>query len=246
MASPSVAQRLGKEPVKLRVAGYDVTVKVVAARDGSAAVPQSDFILVDTAGLGAKDPTALLVGGASIDAKALRKAAVSSHVNVRLRSEARQEYADSPLQTGAGRIYAAAVAAGAGLAVLALLLSLLRGAPERSALLARLRTMGLTRRQGRTLLVLEALPPAFLAAVGGALTGWASIALLAPGIDLAGLALATSSTLAPVGSELRADPLSLLLPAVCVVLLAAGVATAQAWWSGRRGAITELRAGDAR
>ncbi|MFI6469281.1 FtsX-like permease family protein [Streptomyces sp. NPDC050516] len=246
VASPSVAQRLGKEPVKLRVAGYDVTVKVVAAQDGSAAVPQSDFILVDTAGLGAKDPTALLVGGTSIDAKALRKAAVSGHANVRLRSEARQEYADSPLQTGAGRIYTAAVAAGAGLAVLALLLSLLRGAPERSALLARLRAMGLTRRQGRTLLVLEALPPAFLAAVGGALTGWASIALLAPGIDLAGLALATSSTLAPVGSELRADPLSLLLPAVCVVLLAALVATAQAWWSGRRGSITELRAGDAR
>ncbi|MGW2812580.1 FtsX-like permease family protein [Streptomyces sp. NPDC001415] len=246
VASPSVAQRLGKEPVKLRVAGYDVTIKVVAAQNGSAAVPQSDFILVDTAGLGAKDPTALLVGGTSIDAKALRKTAVSGHVSVRLRAEARQEYADSPLQNGAGRIYAAAVAAGAGLAVLALLLSLLRGAPERSALLARLRTMGLTRRQGRTLLVLEALPPAFLAAVGGALTGWASIVLLAPGIDLAGLALATSSTLAPVGSELRADPLSLLLPAVCVVLLAAGVAAAQAWWSGRRGSITELRAGDAR
>ncbi|GGU34945.1 FtsX-like permease family protein [Streptomyces violascens] len=246
VASPSVARRLGKEPVKLRVAGYDVTIRVVAAQDGSAAVPSSDFILVDTAGLGAKDPTALLVGGTSIDAKALRKTAVSGHVSVRLQSEARREFADSPLQSGAGRIYAAAVAAGAGLAVLALLLSLLRGAPERSALLARLRTMGLTRRQGRTLLVLEALPPAFLAAAGGALTGWASIVLLAPGIDLAGLALATSSGLAPVGSELRADPLSLLLPAVCVVLLAAGVATAQAWWSGRRGSITELRAGDAR
>ncbi|RCH68538.1 ABC transporter permease [Streptomyces sp. SDr-06] len=246
VASPSVAERLGTQPVKLRVAGYDLTIRVVAARERSAAVPQSDFILVDTAGLGAKDPTALLVGGASVDGKALRQSAESGHATVRLRSEARREFADSPLQTGAGRIYGAAVAAGAGLAALALFLSLLRGAPERSALLARLRTMGLTRRQGRTLLILEALPSALLAAVGGALTGWASIALLAPGIDLAGLALATTSGLAPVGSELRADPVSLLLPAGCVVLLATGAATAQAWWSGRRGSITELRAGDAR
>ncbi|MEU3501991.1 FtsX-like permease family protein [Streptomyces hundungensis] len=246
IASPSVAQRLGKEPVALRVAGYDVRVRVIAAQDASAAVPGSDYLLLDTAGLGAKEPTTLLVGGTSIDAAALRKSAENAHTGVRLRSEARREYASSPLQTGAGRIYAAAVAAGAGLAVLALLLSLLRGAPERSALLARLRTMGLSRRQGRALLVLEALPPAFLAAAGGALTGWASIALLAPGIDLAGLALATTGGLAPVGSELRADPMSLLLPAGCVVLLAAGVAAAQAWWSGRRGSITELRAGDAR
>ncbi|MFG3283933.1 FtsX-like permease family protein [Streptomyces sp. NPDC048111] len=246
IASPSVAQRLGRGPVGLRVAGYDVTVRVIATQDGSAAVPQSDYILVDLAGLGAKDPTTLLLGGASIDAKALRTTAQSGHAGVRLRSEARQEYAGSPLQTGAGHIYAAAVAAGAGLAVLALVLSLLRGAPERSALLARLRTMGLTRRQSRALLVLEALPQAVLAAVGGALTGWASIALLAPGIDLAGLALATTAGLAPVDSPLRTDPASLWLPAGCVVLLAAGVAAAQAWWSVRRGTITELRAGDAR
>ncbi|MFB7742416.1 FtsX-like permease family protein [Streptomyces sp. NPDC056132] len=246
IASPAVAHRLGKEPVTLHVAGKDLAVRVIAVQDRSAAVPQSDFLLLDTAGLGAKYATVLLVGGTSLDGKALREAAAGAHVSVALRSEVRQEYADSPLQTGAGRIYTAAVAAGAGLAALALLLSLLRGAPERSALLARLRTMGLTRRQGRSLLVLEALPSALLAGAGGALTGWASIALLAPGIDLAGLALANTGGLAPVGAELRADPMSLALPAVCVVLLAAGVAAAQAWWSGRRGTITELRAGDAR
>ncbi|MET9361957.1 ABC transporter permease [Streptomyces sp. NPDC006632] len=246
LASPSVAGRLGERPVKLRVAGRDVTVRVSAAQDVSAAAPGIDYLLIDRTPLGPQAPTSLLVGGGSIDAKALRETVAGSHAVARLRSEARREFTDSPLQTGAGRIYGAAVAAGAGYAALALLLALLRGAPERSALLARLRTMGLTRRQGRTLLVLESLPSAFLAAAGGALTGWASIALLAPGIDLAGLALATSSGLAPVGSELRADPVSLVLPAVCVLLLATGVAAAQAWWSGRRGSITELRAGDAR
>ena len=83
------------------------------------------------------------------------------------------------------------MAAGTGYAVLALLLALVRAAPERAALLARLRTMGLTRGQGRRLLVLEALPQALLAAAGGTLTGWATIRLLAPGIDLTSVALAT-------------------------------------------------------
>ncbi|MFE9372523.1 FtsX-like permease family protein [Streptomyces sp. NPDC006711] len=246
LASPSLARLLGPNPVALRVGGKDVTVRVNADHAWSAAVPGTAYLLVDAAGLAAKDPTALLVGGSSLDAKALRATAEHGGATVRLRSQAREAFTDSPLQKGAGRVYGVAVAAGAGFAVLALLLSLLRGAPERSALLARLRTMGLTRRQGRALLVLESLPAAFLAAAGGALTGWASIALLAPGIDLAGLALATTSGLAPVGAELRADPVSLVLPAVCVLLLAAGVAAAQAWWSGRRGSITELRAGDAR
>ncbi|MEV1019264.1 ATP-binding cassette domain-containing protein [Streptomyces sp. NPDC050264] len=58
----------------------------------------------------------------------------------------RARYIDSPPQTGATGIYVAAVAAGAGFAALALLLALARAAPERLALLARLRTMDLTRR----------------------------------------------------------------------------------------------------
>jgi putative ABC transport system permease protein len=135
------------------------------------------------------------------------------------------------------------VAAGAGYAVLALLLSLLRAAPERAALLARLRTMGLTRSQGRRLLVLESLPQAALAAVGGALTGWAAVRLLSPGIDVTTIALAAASS--PDGrAELRTDPWSLAVPTVAVLVVAVGAAAVQAWWSGRRGSVTELRAGD--
>ncbi|MYR56475.1 ABC transporter permease, partial [Streptomyces sp. SID625] len=104
-------------------------------------------------------------------------------VGVELRSAERARFVDSPLQSGAEHIYTAAVAAGTGYAVLALLLALLRSAQERGAMLARLRTMGLTRAQGRRLLVLESLPQAVLAAAGGALTGWATIRLLSPGID---------------------------------------------------------------
>jgi putative ABC transport system permease protein len=184
------------------------------------------------------------VTGGGVSGAALRTAAGGS-AGVTVRAEERARYVDSPLQSGAERIYTAAVAAGAGYAVLALLLSLLRAAPERAALLARLRTMGLTRAQGRRLLVLESLPQALLAAVGGALTGWATIRLLAPGIDLTAIALATAQT--PVGkAELRTDPLSLAVPAIAVLVVAVGVAGVQAWWTGRRGSVRELRAGDAR
>lgn len=85
------------------------------------------------------------------------------------------------------------------------------------------------------------------AAGGGVLVGWATIRLLAPGVDLVRLALAAAPGAAPVDSaSLRADPWSLAVPAAAVVLLAGTVAAVQAWWAGRRGSITELRAGDTR
>lgn len=105
--------------------------------------------------------------------------------------------------------------------------------------------MGLTRAAGRRLLILESLPQAVLAAVGGALTGWATIHLLSPGIDLTAIALPSADP-ASTGAELRTDALSLVIPAAAVLLLAVGTGVGQAWWSGRRGSVRELRAGDAR
>ncbi|MFD5799517.1 FtsX-like permease family protein, partial [Streptomyces diastatochromogenes] len=208
--------------------------------------PRADFLIVNRAGLpeAAARPTTLLLTGAHLDAEALRRAAPAP-VTVQTLAEVRSRYADSPLQTGAGHVYTAAVAAGAGFAVLALLLALLRAAPERAALLARLRTMGLTRAQGRRLLVLESLPQALLAAAGGTLTGWTAIHLLSPGIDLTTIALTTSQT--PAGkATLHPDSWSLTAPAITVVVLAVGVAGVQAWWTGRRGSVRELRAGEGR
>ncbi|MGQ4383299.1 FtsX-like permease family protein [Streptomyces sp. SAS_270] len=249
LASPAVADRYGTRPFPVRLEdGSHVTVRIALVRGLTPAVSGTDFLVVDRAGLGTRParPTALLVTGDHLDGGALRRAA-GAEADVRLRSQARAAYVDSPLQSGAERVYAAAVAAGAGYAVLALLLALVRAAPERTALLARLRTMGLTRAQGRRLLVLEALPQALLAAAGGALTGWAAIRLLSPGIDLTTIALAAATTDAPPGStELRTDTLSLLLPALSVLVLATGTAAGQAWWTGRRGSVRELRAGDSR
>ncbi|WP_078606424.1 FtsX-like permease family protein [Streptomyces violaceorubidus] len=247
LASPTVAERFGNDAFQLRLAdGSVATLRIVLVRDRTPAVYGDEFLVVDRAGLapGAVRPNVLLLTGGDLDAGALHRAADDAGA-VQLRSEKRGTYVDSPLQSGAEHIYTAAVAAGAGYAALALLLSLASTAPERAALLARLRTMGLTRAQGRRLLVLESLPQALPAALGGVLTGWAAVRLLSPGIDLT--TIAVSATTSPAGrAELSADPWSLAVPAVAVLVLAVGVAALQAWWSGRRTAVAELRAGDAR
>ncbi len=247
LASPMVAERFGTAPFPVRMEdGTSVTLRITVVRDRTPAVFRDDFLVVDRAGLSAQAarPTALLLSGDGPDAGALRRAA-GEGTSVHLRSEERARYVDSPLQSGAEHVYTAAVAAGAGYAALALLLSLAGAAPERTALLARLRTMGLTPAQGRRLLVLESLPQAVPAVAGGILTGWAAIRLLSPGIDLTTIALAASST-STGRAQLRTDPWSLAVPAVAVLVLTVGVAAAQAWWSGRRGAVAELRAGDGR
>ncbi|UYQ62169.1 ABC transporter permease [Streptomyces peucetius] len=249
VASPGVAEQLGKKTHRIDSIAGAFTVRVAAVRSRTPAVSSREFLVVDGSRLTHRAPTALLATGSGIDGKALRAAVhgMDDDLTVRLRDEARAAFTDSPLQSGAERIYVAAIAAGAGYAVLALLLSLMQAAPERATLLARLRTMGLTTRQGGQLLGLEALPQALLAAGGGVFVGWATIQLLAPGVDLVRLALAAAPDLAPVDSaSLRADPWSLAVPAAAVVLLAGAVVAVQAWWAGRRGSITELRAGDTR
>ncbi|KPI01571.1 hypothetical protein OK006_1068 [Actinobacteria bacterium OK006] len=249
VASPGLAERLGRAPRRITSLAGDITVRIAAVRSRTPAAPGADFLLVDAAGLTHADPTTLLATGAALDAPALRAAVrgAGKGLTVTSRDEERAALSDAPLQAGAERIYTTAALAGAGYAVLALLLSLLQSAPERAALLARLHTMGLTSRQGRRLLSLDALPQALLAASGGMLAGWATVRLLAPGIDLERLALATAAGRVPVtGASLRTDVWSLLLPAAGTVLLAWAVAVAQAWWAGRRTSITELRTGGMR
>ncbi|MEV8452079.1 FtsX-like permease family protein [Streptomyces sp. NPDC052095] len=248
IASPSVAAALGDGPRDLTTPAGDLRVRVAGTVPRTTVVPDHDFLLVDSAALTRQLTTTLLVAGDPAP-KALRATVreAGKDISVRLRAEERAAFVDTPMQRGARGIYAAAVGAGAGYALLAVLLSLLRTAPERSALLARLRTMGLTPRQARRLLGLESLPQALPAALGGVLVGWATIVLLAPGVDLAGLALFNGpDTAVPDAAPLRPDPWSLTLPALGVVVLTIGAAAAQAWWAGRRGSITELRSGDSR
>ncbi|WP_404817278.1 ABC transporter permease [Streptomyces thermolineatus] len=250
VASPEVAERLGHAPHRIDTNGGPVTVRITAVRPHTPAVPEGDFLLVDAAGLPRPgSATSLLAAGPDLDGAALRTAVrdTGTRLSVTLRSEERAALSDSPLQSGAERIYLWAVAASTGYALLSLVLGMALTAPERAALLARLRTLGMTNRQGRQLLALETLPLALLAAGGGMAVGWAAVRLLAPGIDLDRLALAdTYGATVPAGVVLRADVWSLALPAAATLLLAGSVAVAQAWWAGRRTPTTHLRAGDLR
>ncbi|GLF98861.1 FtsX-like permease family protein [Streptomyces yaizuensis] len=246
LASPAVADRLGGRPVTVGTPDGQFTVRLAGVRTSLPALADN-FVVVDAASLKwPLGPTALMVTGEGLSGPAL-KAAAGGGVSVDLRSAERAGFTDAPVHRGAERIYLAAAATGAGYAVLAVLLSLLRAAPERTALLARLRTMGLTRRQGRWLLVLENLPQTLPAGIGGAVVGWVAITLVAPGVDLAELALTGQGRFDVLGAvRLTPDTGSLLLPAAAVVVVAAGVAALQAWAVTRRTTTTELRVGDTR
>jgi putative ABC transport system permease protein len=262
--SPTLANELRHGRTARITTGLGTSVIRDAGRvSTTSATPGDQFVIISSAQLAAQHPdmakfpqftdaTTLLAMGAPgqrIDAKTLRRVTTTSTtaLTLLLRSEQRAALSDSPLQHGARRIYLAAVAAGAVFSALALLLSLLQAAPQRSTLLARLRTMGMTRRQSRRLVLLEMLPQVLLAAVGGVLVGLAVIPLLGPGIDLRALTFGTGpQDLAPVdfGLGLHADPWSLALPSAGLLILACVVLLAQAWLSGRRRESTELRAGD--
>ncbi|WP_436736888.1 ABC transporter permease [Streptomyces sp. BBFR102] len=246
IASPKTAELLGEGRHSWGGPLGRFTVQVTEVRATTPALPDQEFLLVDGARLPKALPTLVLAAGTGLDNAALKKAAAAggTHTELTLRSSERAALTDSPLQSGAERLYAGAVAAGVAFAALAVLLALLQSASERTALLARLRTMGLSARQGRRLLVLEALPQALLAAVGCVLVGRAAIALMVDGVNLERLALPPGFD--AVAVQLRADSWSLLLPAAGSILLTVAVAATQAWWTARRTAATELRAGDGR
>ncbi|MEZ0090387.1 FtsX-like permease family protein [Streptacidiphilus sp. EB129] len=250
LASPDVAQVLGGAPFPVQDEFGTFEVRVVGTLAGTPA-GRSSFVLAPAAALtalprpqqGADAPTTLLIDG-PVDGAALRavvdRTSGPSLTDVQVRAELLAQLGTDPLQTGAARLYLASVLAAALLCVVAVLLALLQAAPGRSALLARLRTMGLTPRQGYALILVEALPQVLAGVLAGTALGAASIPLLSPAVDLSALVGAT------VDSGLQAEPLPLLLPGAALLLLTVGVVSAEAAVLGRRQIGTELRAGDRR
>ncbi|MEU3574495.1 hypothetical protein AB0E96_39740 [Kitasatospora sp. NPDC036755] len=146
--------------------------------------------------------------------------------------------ADDPVQRAAGRLFWYAGFAAAGFALLAVLLTLLRAAPDRTAVLARLRTMGLRPRQGLALIIAEALPQTLAAAVGGGLVALVAVALLGGAFDLSSLVGAT------VRETLTPAVLPVLLPTVGLTLVVGLGVVVETLVAGRRQIATELRAGE--
>ncbi|WP_416875790.1 hypothetical protein [Kitasatospora sp. SC0581] len=148
------------------------------------------------------------------------------------------QLADDPLQQAAGRLFWYAAPASAGFAVLAVLLTLLRAAPDRTAVLARLRTMGLRPRQGLALIIAEALPRTLAASAGGAGVAVLAAVLLGPAFDLSTLVGAGT------GGSLDPAPLPVLLPTAGLTLVACLGVVLETLVAGRRQIATELRAGE--
>ncbi|WP_282504748.1 hypothetical protein, partial [Streptomyces rhizoryzae] len=235
LVSPGFRTRFGDAPMALQPEFGQLVVRPAVVRRDTPAQPGGDFVVVsarsvarlhpDTYADPATGPATVLLTGPALDPAALRTV-LHDHTpstlptRLTLRSAVRARFADSPLQQGAERLYTAAVAAGAGFAALALLLALLQTAPERTRLLTGLRALGLPPSRGRRLLVLEALPPALLTALGGLLTGTATVHLLAPGTDLTALALPTTSAPTPASPvHPHPDLPSLLLPTLTLLAL---------------------------
>ncbi|MFI8187181.1 FtsX-like permease family protein [Actinacidiphila glaucinigra] len=256
IVSPRLAQQFRKSDAIVQAYSGPTPVRAVAVQDVTPAVTGRDFVIVSAAAMTRAHadkpayllaPTTLFATGPTVDGRGLNALARQSGkgLTLTLRAQERTGFTGSALQTGARRVYLAAVAGAIGYSVLALLLSLLHNAPQRKALLARLRTMGMTSRQRQWLAVLETLPQVLLGALGGILVSLATVSLLRPAVDLTALAFSSRASGADIsGTVLRTDPASLLLPAAGLVVLAGVVLAVQAWLTGRRGEGTELRMGE--
>ncbi|MET9963506.1 hypothetical protein ABZ128_31290 [Streptomyces sp. NPDC006326] len=232
--------------------GEELRAKAVAVVDGTPALPEGRaFVVLPAAAATAQYPKAsrpthwFAVGAVDDDrlhevVRAHVPAAVLDSYRVRTSTGVYAELAGDPLQRSAARLFRASLAGSAGFAVLCVLLTLVRAAPDRAALLARLRTMGLRRRQGLALVLAEALPQAVAAALGGGLLAAAAVALLAPAVDLSTLVGAA----VPTGLRVAVRPV--LGQALGLAALVALAVCAEAVTSGRRQITTELRAGDQR
>lgn len=151
-----------------------------------------------------------------------------------------EAYREAPVTSGLTAMSATAVVLAAALTVLAVVLVLLLGAPARARLLAVLRTLGLTARQGRGLAAWELAPLLVASAVVGGAVGFALPWLLVRTVDLRAM---TGGEQQPA---LATDPLllGLVLGAVLVAVVTATLAAAAV--AARADITRHLRIGEER
>ncbi|WP_152626567.1 ABC transporter permease [Streptacidiphilus carbonis] len=250
LVSADVAATMGSAPMEVQNDFGTFRIRVAGVLD-SVLMGKNPFLLASSEALDAQPhasaaadaPLTLYVTG-PVDGRALRsavsRAAGSTALTVDLRTEALATLHGDRLSDGAATLYLATVLAGAALAVLAVLLSLLQAAPGRAALLVRLRTMGMTPRQGYRLILVEALPQVVAAVLAGTALGLAAVPLLGPSVDLSALVGVT------VDAGLRATALPVLGPGLVLLVLAVAVVVVEAAVIGKRQIGVELRVGDQR
>jgi len=228
------------------VQGYRYQMQVVGPRPSFPTIdPGSIFAIASRSQLKAVHPEPILgpsvafVDAAESDEPALRAAVAASTPLGILESRQAFEraFTDSPvtaaIETG---ILAAAVIAGLYAAVAVAAALALSGA-FRASEVARLRTMGLSRRDGLGLSLLEHGPTVLIAGLGGVALGLGIFVLVEPGLGLDGLI--GSAVDVPFGIDARQ-----IVAILGLVLAAAIVGVLLATWTGRRSApIRALREG---
>ena len=185
--------------------------------------------------LGVSAVNKILITGSGISAAAMSAVTYRQlpAASTAFRSVALAALAGSPLQHGAGLILPLTIATAAGFGLFILMLGVALGTSDRALTLARLTVMGHERSTG--LVLLEALPAVVVAVAAGAACALALPPLVGSALDLS---VFTGSG-APV--TLRPDWISLGLPAIAALLLAAAALATQARSLSRHGVARLLR-----
>jgi len=225
--------------------GVQFPVKQAGIATAAAALPGADhFVILPSWALNRYDiaapgPSVLMLDG-DIDATTLTATLrrVAPGASLTQRATALSALTHAPFQADTFDTLDLSMLAAALLAVVALLAGLIMGARSREQALARLATMGLSRRQANRLVLLENLPALAAAVIGGVVCTVAIGALIGPGIDL-GVFTGTARTV-----PLRVDPWTLTLAGVAIALTAALTLAGHTAAAHRRGVTAALRLGN--
>jgi putative ABC transport system permease protein len=220
-------------------------IKLVGIATATAALPGAgDFVILPSwalhrYGIAAVPPSVLMLDGgidATTLAATLRRVAPGASLTQRAIELSALTHA--PFQADTFDTLDESMLAAALLAVVALLCGLTMGARSREQALARLATMGLSRRQANRLVLLENLPALAAALVGGVVCTMAIGALIGPGIDL-GVFTGTTQAV-----PLLVDPWTLTLAGAAIALTAVVTLAGHTAAAHRRGVTAALRLGN--
>ncbi|WCN83016.1 FtsX-like permease family protein [Micromonospora sp. LH3U1] len=211
IVSPAVAADLAKAGLDrsafISVQGQRYEFRVAGTEEGFPLLPArgSRFVILPWQALPTRNttpvPTSLLVAGDSLDAQALRRAgdegqeryrragAVTGRerptgVTVDTRTDVRRDLGTDGANGVLAFGFVAGAVGGTVLGLLAIAFTVLAGARARGQVLSRLRTLGLSRRQWRGLLLVELTPLVAVSVLTGALVGAVLPMLLNPVLGL--------------------------------------------------------------
>lgn len=206
LVSPGVAKQLGGDHGAVTLRGRLYEFRIAAVVDGFPPIANgaSNFIVVPWQAVpadaqraftpngyliaGDPDPERLReVGDAGQErwaGEGFRPRAYEEVTNVTTWEQAREELDRASINAVVTFAYGIGAGAGVALALLAIGFAVVAGARGRGTVLSRLRTMGLSRGQGRRLLLVELMPVVTVAVVTGAVVGTAVPHLIAPALGL--------------------------------------------------------------